>query len=238
MAAPGIHLLPALQCLDDINRIKGAGALDRVGPDQQLDIDLARAPIRLVMIFLLEILDEEFGQWIGILLSPPPRLSAVSSAKDRCAYLLGLELRNVRYHIFHLRKNAESLSLLGRGRSVPAKSYVDEDVGAAVGDVEKVRTEVRGAERRELFGHRLPSGLLSKLLHRVVDAMAVGIVRYKVGGLAVLAELFCQNWREGLRRHIGRGLSAEAVSLAILAGGVVGAAVAHHEDDVLALSEF
>ena len=140
------------------------------------------------------------------------------------------------YFIFE--QDAELLGLLGRGDRVRAERHIDEDVGAAVGDVEQVGAEVRGAERRELFAHRLPADLLSELLHRVVDAVAISVVRHEVGGLAVFAELLGQHRRERLRRHIGRRLGAEAVALAILAGGVVGAAVADHVDDVLALSQF
>ncbi len=79
--------------------------------------------------------------------------------------------------------------------------------------------------------------LFGKLLHRVVDAVAVGVVGHQISGLAVLAEFLGQHRRQRLRRHIGRRLGAEAVTLAVLAGGVVGAAVADHDDHVLALAE-
>src|SRR5579862_1231079 len=92
LAVNRVDLVPALECLDDLDRIEGTGALDRIGPHQHLDIDLAGAPAWLIAVLLLEILDEELGQRKFVLFGPPPGLRAVSAAHDVGAQFLSLEL--------------------------------------------------------------------------------------------------------------------------------------------------
>src|SRR5690606_24038057 len=67
-----------------------------------------------------------------------------------------------------------------------------------------------------------PALLLRELLHEVVDGVTVVVVGHQVDGLHILAVLAGENWCNGLGSRVGMMAEPEAVTAAILSGGVAG----------------
>ena len=82
-----------------------------------------------------------------------------------------------------------------------------------------------------------PAGRREIVLHRLGDGVAVGVVRRQIGRLLVLAEGLDQHRADRRRRGLAVEVLAEAVAHAVLAGGVVGAGDAAHEQHLFALRQ-
>jgi len=138
------------------------------------------------------------------------------------AYLLGEERCLVWDHQFHLVEDAELLRLLGRQNRVVAPIDVQQVVGAGIGDIQEVRAVIGRAQRCHLVGRRGPAPVLAEVvLHRLLDGMAVRVVRRQIGGFFVFAEVL-QHYRTDRRsRGLPVEVLTEAVAHAVLAGGVV-----------------
>ena len=199
-------------------------------------VGVVGAPFRLVAELLLERRVEHLGERV-LVLDRPPVVGGGIDALHQAAGLARQERHLVGHHELHLVEHAELLGLLDRQHRIVTPVDVDEDVRAGIGDVEQIGREVRRAERRDLVGDGGPARARGHILHRLGDGVAVGVVRRHVRHFFVLAELLDQHRRNRGRGGLAEEILAEAVAHAILAGGVVRAGDAAHEQHLFALRQ-
>ena len=127
--------------------------------------------------------------------------------------------------------------LFDRKNRVTPEIDVDDDVRAAVGDVQEIGAELRRSQRRHLVGRGGPAALFHVLLHRLLDGVAIGVIGRQIGDFLVLAERLYELGSDRLRGGLAVEAFTEGIADAILAGGVVRARNPREIDHLLAVGD-